>query len=110
MNKNKLGMLALAVLLLAVMLVFFLAARYGARPGVKPVLPAAPAAALPEVTGVKKQRAPGNGARHKRKSARVKLEEKRGKRVSELRDPGEALISGVGRATVSAAGAPAERK
>ena len=110
MAKNKLWMLALAALLLAVMTAFFLAARYGARPGVKPVLPAAPAAAVTEIQSAKKQRAPVNGARHKKNGARIKTEEKRAKRVSALRDPGEALISGVGRDTAASSGAPARNK
>lgn len=92
MAKLELRTLVLLFLLLASLISLFLFVRTGARTAVTSVSPAAPQAAevLP---------APAPPAAVRKRKAARKPEPKRYKRVSTLRDPGEALIGGVSRDT-----------
>lgn len=114
MNRLKLKNLVLAVLLLAALLSLFFALRYGGVFGANPV-PPVPAGVPSEAPAVKiaaleKKSAAGNGVSLKKKGGGKKLEEERKKRVSTLREPGEALINGVSQDTVPATGAALKKK
>lgn len=99
MDKLNLRTFVLLGLLLAALISLFFALKYGVRPA-NPVPPAAPAAAVPQA--VKAPVLPVSGAAAGKRRRAKKPEVKRYKRVSTLRDPGEALIGGVSRDTAPA--------
>ena len=105
MNRIKLNDLTLAILLLAALLSLFFAFRYGGVFGGNRVLPAAPPAVIPELKVVKPPSAPVDAASLKKRVRKERPEEKRKKRVSTLREPGEAFIGGISEDTVPVTGA-----
>jgi hypothetical protein len=107
MDKMKISPLVLAALLLAALLSLFLAYRYGGRTAANPAAPAAPAAAAPPARAVKALPPPTGGAAAVKRRTAKKPVRKRDKRVSALRDPGEALMGGVSRDTAPATSDPA---
>lgn len=114
MNKIKYGDVLFAVLMAAALLALFLAFEYRRKAVVSLPLPAATVALPlpPPETGaeaINKKRVSGAGSI--KKSAGVKPKAKRKKRVSRLRDPGEALIGGASTGTAPAANVtPAQNK
>jgi len=101
MDNTKLRKIVLLALLLAALLSLFFASRHRGRPAVPP---AAPAAAEGKELRIAPKPAVPKAAANRRKRALVKKpEEKRMKRISTLREPGEALLGGIGQDTAPAA-------
>jgi hypothetical protein len=101
MDKLNPRKLVLAGLLLAALLSLLFALRYGGRPAnPAPPEPAAAAQALKEPPQ------PARAAAVKKKRPARKPAKKRYKRVSPLRDPGEALLGGDNKDKVPSAAGP----
>ncbi|HBB66541.1 MAG: hypothetical protein A2X28_07990 [Elusimicrobia bacterium GWA2_56_46] len=95
MNKIKSGELVFAALLLAVMLTFFVLSRLADRPGAVPAPPVRAAAVIKEISNEIPENAAESGAETKKTiKAAEEPAQRRKKRVSSLREPGEAFGGG----------------
>ncbi len=98
MTRTRLIILALAAIMLAVLLFFWGAPREGGRYGEAPKAPLparAPAAEVGVEEKAPEPAAAGKGARGEKAGGSGKPEKRRKKRVSRLREPGEAMGGGV---------------